>query len=78
MSTDAEWMESVLQDAEVRRARPECEALAQQILDRLKVKHPRIFRELSDYIARTGFAPVIRVFWDSRAEDLKWEVLKDA
>lgn len=58
-----------------KMTRMACERIANQILDKYKVKHPKIFEQLSKAIEETGGPVQIKLSWDSKVEDLKFEVV---
>ncbi len=52
-----------------------CEDLAQAILDRFKVKNKKLLDAIADEISKTGQVPTIKLYWDSKVEDLRFEVI---
>lgn len=50
-------------------------SITEKILDQYKIKHPKFFKKLYEYVLTTGATPKIRVYWNSKVEDLEFEVV---
>lgn len=50
--------------------------IAQTVLDGWRVHHPDILKRLTEIIMKDGKAPSIKIIWDSKKQDIDFEVLK--
>lgn len=50
--------------------------IAEQLLERFKVKNPKLYEKVLAHILLTGKEPKIKLFWDSKIEDLRFEVIE--
>ncbi len=59
----------------IQLTREECEEMAREVLWRFKVRNHKLLEQLTKDIQKTGIAPSIKIYWDSKTEDLKYTVL---
>lgn len=50
--------------------------MAKDILAPFQARSQKLTARLSEKIRELGYPPKVRIFWNSRAEDLDFEVLK--